>query len=248
VSVSPLLRNRLPICLACHIRQLNLSLCLIITAPTTHRSLRRSNQTWTSAPAHPATSTEANFAADSKNDPIRVAAKGKNGKKRKNVFFDDRGFPDQSDEFDYLLHQTGGVKIFCKRLHPKFHFPFDEAKHGEKLRKELKTDHLPANVQKKLINRIKKYWTIFDERGLFVPVRDYECVIDTGLARPISVSNINYGPRKTPIMQKCIAALEKLGQIEQTHSGQWLFKALLAPKPHQEHVTKTSTTSSGDFV
>jgi hypothetical protein len=44
-------------------------------------------------------------------------------------------------------------------------------------------------------------------------------------------------------MQKCIAALEKLGQIEQTHSGQWLFKALLAPKPHQEHVTNID-----DFV
>jgi hypothetical protein len=30
--------------------------------------------------------------------------------------------------------------------------------------------------------------------------------------------------------------LEKVGQIRQIHDGQWLFKALLALKPHQEHV------------
>lgn len=37
-------------------------------------------------------------------------------------------------------------------------------------------------------------------------------------------------------MRKCIAALQKLGQISQVHGGRWMFKALLAPKPHQEHV------------
>ena len=37
-------------------------------------------------------------------------------------------------------------------------------------------------------------------------------------------------------MGKCIAALAKIGKIEQVHDGQWLIKALLAPKPHQEHM------------
>jgi hypothetical protein len=37
-------------------------------------------------------------------------------------------------------------------------------------------------------------------------------------------------------MQKAIAALEKVGQIHQIMDGCWLFKALLTPKPHQEHV------------
>ena len=37
-------------------------------------------------------------------------------------------------------------------------------------------------------------------------------------------------------MKKCISKLLKLGHIRQIHDGQWLFKALLAPKPHQEHV------------
>jgi hypothetical protein len=37
-------------------------------------------------------------------------------------------------------------------------------------------------------------------------------------------------------MRKCIASLEKLGHICQIHSKEWLFKALLTPKPHQEHI------------
>jgi hypothetical protein len=37
-------------------------------------------------------------------------------------------------------------------------------------------------------------------------------------------------------MRKCITALEKLGHIYQIRNGAWLFKALLAPKPHQEHI------------
>jgi hypothetical protein len=37
-------------------------------------------------------------------------------------------------------------------------------------------------------------------------------------------------------MQTTIAALKKVGHIRQITDGRWLFKALLAPKPHQEHV------------
>jgi hypothetical protein len=44
-------------------------------------------------------------------------------------------------------------------------------------------------------------------------------------------------------MRKAIAALEKVGHIHQIHDGRWLFKAVLAPKPHQEHVENI-----GDFV
>ena len=37
-------------------------------------------------------------------------------------------------------------------------------------------------------------------------------------------------------MRDAIAALAKVGQICQLTNGHWLIKALLAPKPHQEHV------------
>ena len=81
-----------------------------------------------------------------------------------------------------------------------------------------------------------KYWSVFADKDLFVSVKDYECTIDTDTARPISVSKINYGPCESTIMEKCIAALSKLDQIEQIHRGPWMSKALLAPMPHQEHI------------
>jgi hypothetical protein len=61
-------------------------------------------------------------------------------------------------------------------------------------------------------------------------------MIDTGTARPNAVKKILYGEHKTTIMQKCIAALAKVGHIQQITDGRWLFKALLAPKHHQEHI------------
>jgi hypothetical protein len=67
-------------------------------------------------------------------------------------------------------------------------------------------------------------------------VKNYECIIDTGSARPIAIKGIRYGENEAKYMRQCISALEKLGHISQIHEGGWLFKALLAPKPHQEHV------------
>jgi hypothetical protein len=117
-----------------------------------------------------------------------------------------------------------------------FSFPYDEALHGNRLRKELDLSHLDIKLQQTIYALIQKYWSVFDERGVFVPVRNYECVIDTGDAHPIAVKKIMYGPNELPIMRKAVAALEKVGQICQITDGRWLFKAVLAPKPHQEHV------------
>jgi hypothetical protein len=87
---------------------------------------------------------------------------------------------------------------------------------------------------------MKKYWSVFDKHGVWVPVQNYECVVDTGDAPPIAVKKIQYGPKELPIMRKAIAALKKVGHIRQIHDGRWLFKAVLAPKPHQEHVKDIS--------
>ena len=37
-------------------------------------------------------------------------------------------------------------------------------------------------------------------------------------------------------MRKAIAGLKQVGHIRQIHDGRWLFKCVLAAKPHQEHV------------
>jgi hypothetical protein len=109
-----------------------------------------------------------------------------------------------------------------------FSFPYDESLHGARLQKDLDLSHLDVALQQTIYALIIKYWSVFDERGVFVPVRNYECVIDTGNAHPISVKKIMYGPNELPIMQKAVAALETVGHIRQITNGCWLFKAVLA--------------------
>mgnify|MGYP006180347431 CR=1 FL=1 len=85
-------------------------------------------------------------------DIIRVAEKGKGGRRRiKNVFADDRGFPDLTDDHDTLLHNIDGSPVLRKLKHPappldaddpSFSFTFDEALQGERLRQLLNLSHL----------------------------------------------------------------------------------------------------------
>ena len=176
-------------------------------------------------------------------EPIRVAPK-KRGRKAQNIFFDDRGFPDPSHEYDYLIANTPGKFIRTLKhparpideIDPLFLSPFVPSLHQETLDRDLDADHLTIDTKNQLAALIKKYWSVFDKKGLHVPVKDYECIIDTGNHRPISVKNIRYGPREIPIMQRSIDSLLALGHIRQIHDGQWLFKALLAAKPHQESI------------
>jgi hypothetical protein len=89
--------------------------------------------------------------------PIRVTPKSKpkGSKQAKNVFQDDRGFPDQSHKFDTILHSINGGCILCKRKHPapplntidpNFHAVYDKALLGAKLRKELDLSHLDPSL------------------------------------------------------------------------------------------------------
>ena len=98
--------------------------------------------------------------------PVRVAArrrarKGSTPAKRKrrgyiSPLFDDRGYPHPGDEWDSLLPDVKDGKLLRKRKHdpprldnidPGFGEEYDEAKHGEMLRAELKISHLDAHQQ-----------------------------------------------------------------------------------------------------
>ena len=68
-------------------------------------------------------------------DIIRVAAKGKCRRRSRNVFADDRGFPDLTDDYDTLLHNIDGGPVLRKLRHPappldetdpSFNFIFDK--------------------------------------------------------------------------------------------------------------------------
>jgi hypothetical protein len=107
--------------------------------------------------------------------PIRVTPKMKgNYGKQKNVFLDDRGFPDQSDESDSLLHNVDGGTILRKRRHPapkldkinpRFHAVYDEKFYGEQLCNNLDLSHLEPSLRATVYGLVQKYWSIFAGKG-----------------------------------------------------------------------------------
>jgi hypothetical protein len=124
---------------------------------------------------------------------------------------------------------------FSVPMDPLYYFLFIPEKHKAIMKRDMDLSHLKPNLQERIYNVIRHHWSVFDEKGIFVPVKHYECVIDTGNSWPIAVKKILYGKQETVIMRKCIAVLAKVGHIKQIMDGGWLFKALLAAKPHQEH-------------
>jgi hypothetical protein len=177
--------------------------------------------------------------------PIRIP-KPPYRKKRPNIFKEGPSeIPDPMSDFQFLHQQKVGntIKRSTKLpreendLDPQFQLKFDESKHGDELRKNLCLDPtIPREIKNELINIIKEYWSCFCEEKVTVPIRDYECVIDTGTAKPIHVRNMRYGPNETPVMEKAIDSLLSLDQIEPITDGEWMSRAVIAPKPHQEDI------------
>jgi hypothetical protein len=149
--------------------------------------------------------------------------KTKGQRKVKNVFVDDCGFLDVSDEFDTLLHNINGGPVLRKLKHPPpdpdglvnplFLFEYDTVHHGKQFCKHLNLSHLDQALHNWIYVLVIKYWSVFDKCNVFILVCNYECVIDTGNAAPISVKKIYYGPTEIQIMRWAIAALQKAGHI-----------------------------------
>jgi hypothetical protein len=130
--------------------------------------------------------------ASSARSPICVDPKPKHRKRLQNVFLDDRGFPDQSNEYDNVLHHVKGRPVLRKLKHPQpdldappdpaYQLIFIPEKHKAQLRKDVDLSHLEPDLQEDVYNMIQEFWSVFDGKGVFVPVKNYECVIDTGTA------------------------------------------------------------------
>ena len=124
-------------------------------------------------------------------------------------------------------------------MDPNFGEEFNLATHGPEL-DQISLSHLTISQQSTLKSLLQKDWRIFSKKGVTVPVKDYQCEIDTGNARPVACKNPTFGPLELPIIKKAIEKLLELGHIRQIFDGAWLSKPLLAPKPHQENVTDIS--------
>ena len=127
--------------------------------------------------------------------PIWVAPKAKQRKRLQHVFLDNRGFPDQSNNYDQVLHDIGGGPGLRKLKHhvldlkapfdPAFFLDFIPEKHAAQMRQEVDLSHLDPDLQERIYSLIREFWSVFDSKGIFVPVKYYKCIIDTGNARPV---------------------------------------------------------------
>ena len=63
---------------------------------------------------------------------------------------------------------------------------------------------------------------MFIKKGVTTVVKDYECEIDTGHARPTSCRNPTFGPLETLLIKKSITKLVELGHAKQIYHGVWL--------------------------
>jgi hypothetical protein len=129
-------------------------------------------------------------------------------------------------------------------FNPKFiAIQFNQDRDQAYLEKHLKIgpSSVPPEIKIRIIALIKKLWYCFYEENAKIPITGYECVIDTaGSVIPTVAKNIRYGIHENPIMQLAIDALIANDQICVDVDSAWLSKAVLAPKPHQEHVTDIS--------
>jgi hypothetical protein len=85
------------------------------------------------------------------------------------------------------LHKLKHPPPSLDEVDPKFFSAYDESKHGVQLKKDLDLSHLEPTILNQIYVLVKKYWSVFDSKGIFIPVKNYECVIDTGDAKPIAV-------------------------------------------------------------
>jgi hypothetical protein len=66
------------------------------------------------------------------------------------------------------------------------------------MRRDRDLSHLEPHVRNRVYDLVKKYWPVFDANGVFVPVKNYLCVIDTGDSPPIAVKKISMDQRRLP--------------------------------------------------
>jgi hypothetical protein len=120
---------------------------------------------------------------------------------------------------------------------------FDAEQHTEELEKNIRiNDKIPGELRQEIITLVMKYWDCFCQVGARRTILGYEFAIDTGTAKPVCCRKAQYGPYESEIIMDQIRALLGNDWIEKC-KGPWGSTIVLAPKPHQEHISNID-----DFV
>ena len=147
--------------------------------------------------------------------------------------------PDDDDTLE-VLYRSGGTAISKTKQdiderHPGSIIKYDEAKHGETLRKSVQWEDCPEQLRTPILRLIKKHWDVFAQEGLKNHIRGFICHIDTGNAQPVCCKLPRYGPHEARVITKLTRGLEENGLIEDARSP-WGAQVVLAAKPNQDHV------------
>lgn len=99
---------------------------------------------------------------------------------RPNVFVDSTGFPDNSAKFNIFLHNVDVGCILCHLKYEdcllngidlSFNIAYDASKHSAKFNADFKpSPWLSAADDAWVAALIQKYWAIFDDTGLLIPI------------------------------------------------------------------------------
>jgi hypothetical protein len=161
-------------------------------------------------------------------------------RKKKPNIFETLDIPDERDHFDFLheaevgkgIRRSTQPPLTDNDLDPTFiALHFDEPKHGDYFRKYfICGEHVPLPIRETLITLIKQFWWCFCTENVQIPIKGYQCIIDTGSAKPTVARNIRYGIHGIPIMNKATNSLLKLDQIVIDEDSSWLSRIVLAPQ------------------
>ena len=161
---------------------------------------------------------------ESNTEPIRVPKRNKKKRKSTSKWIEEDNNDSENDNFKFVTEAIKSPSSTLRRDEnefknptpdPSFIYTFNEDKDTKQLEKSLKLgSHLSKQTRDRIKSFVIKYFDIFREEGLSIPVRAYEMVINTGDTPPIKVPLPHYGMHESPIMQKTIDQLLKLKFIK----------------------------------
>jgi len=83
-----------------------------------------------------------------------------------------------------FLRNIDGGPILRKLKHPpppldevdpEFFSAYNESKHGAQFKNDLDLSHLEPATRNRIYELVKKYWSVFDDKDVFVPVNLTRC-------------------------------------------------------------------------